>query len=733
MGYDGAIRGAAAGAGSFDRELELAARARERIRAAADRRELRVEAAVAAGFVVAAVVGFWGLNGAGADLSRIGWLVVVCALLVRVEFEVGEGCTRPVQLVLAPMLVLLPAGAVPLAVAAGHLAAQLPGIARGRIPRRRLLMSVADSWFSVAPAIIIGVIGLPDAWPACAAVVFAAVLAQFAVDFAVSGVRVCVGAGYELGSLLRPFAWVWLVDLLLIPVGVFVAVVGHNAPIAVGGVLPLAALLAIFARERTGRIENAMALQRVAQEGQERLQSIVQNASDLIAIVRPDGAVSTLTGSVEAVFGSDWEAVQGRSLFEHVHPEDAARIHAFLRGVADKPPAESQEAEWRMRYPDGSWRHVSAVGTNLVSDPRVGGLVLTVRDVHARKAFEEQLRHRAFHDPLTALANRALFYDRIEHALALGRREEGQVAVLCLDLDDFKVVNDRFGHAVGDRLLIDVAERLRACVRSVDTPARLGGDEFGVLLEAVAGPNEPVRAAERALAALSKPFSVDSETVGLSVSVGIAISDTDDGGVDDLLRRADLAMYTAKHNGKRRLELYDTDLERPDGAADPARAAWFDSTDAQREQIISMLDSDESLAIAFQPIMDLRTGRVAGYEALSRFTDAQQRPPNAWFAQAHRCGLGYELEAKAVAAALVVPGRTRGSYLTVNVSPSALTSDAVARVLPQRLNDLVIEITENEVITDDPKISAAIEALRRRGARLAVDDTGSGYAGLTHV
>jgi diguanylate cyclase (GGDEF)-like protein/PAS domain S-box-containing protein len=733
MGYGAAIRGSTAGSDSFVGELELAARARERMRETGGRRELRVEAAVAAGFVLAAAVVFWALGGGDTDVWRAAWLAVVCACLVRVEFEVGEGCTRPVQLVLASMLVLLPAGAVPLAVAVGHVAAQLPGVVGGRIPPRRLLMGVADSWFSLAPAIVVGVLGLSGAWPACTLVVLAAVVAQFAVDFVVSAVRVRFGAGYELSSLLRPFAWVWLVDLMLIPIGLLVAVVAQAAPVAVGGVLPLAVLLVVFARERTGRIENAVALQRVAQEGEERLQSIVQNASDVIAIVRPDGMVTTLTGSVEAVFGADWETVQGRSLFEHVHPDDGPRVHAFLGGVAEKAIGESQEAEWRMRYPDGSWRHVSAVATNLVTDPRVEGIVITARDVEARKAFEEQLRHRAFHDPLTALANRALFYDRIEHALARERREEGQVAILYLDLDDFKRVNDRFGHAAGDRLLIDVAGRLRACVRSVDTAARLGGDEFGVLLEAVVGPNEPVRTAERALAALSKPFDLQGETIALSVSVGIAISDAEDRGVDELLRRADLAMYSAKRNGKRRLELYDAELAHPDPAAAPARGAWFNSIDAQREEVVSVLESDESLAIAFQPIMDLRTGRVAGYEALSRFTDALQRPPSAWFAQAHRCGLGYELEAKALTAALAVPGRPEGTYLTVNLSPSALSSDAVAGALPQRLDGLVIEITENEVITNDPRNSAALDDVRRRGARLAVDDTGSGYAGLTQV
>ena len=714
-------------------DLELAARSLERRnKARAERRELVTESVVAAGFVAASGIAYSTLGGSGADLGLSVWLAVICALVVRVEFDVGEGCTRPIQLVLAAMLVLLPPGAVPLVVAAGHVLAQSFDVFRGKISPRRLLMAVADSWFCIGPALVVGATGLPESLPAGVAIVAAAVAAQFALDFVISGIRVRVGAGYDIRSLLKPFAWVWLVDLLLVPVGLFVAIVARDSPIAVAGVLPLVALLAVFARERTGRIENAVALHRVAQEGRDRLQSILHNASDLIAIVRVDGTMSTVTGAVDDVFGSDWEAAQGTLLVHYVHPDDGAHVNAFLARVREKPTGDSLESEWRLRYADGSWRHVSAVATNLLEDPKVGGLVVTARDVDARKALEDQLRHRAFHDPLTGLANRALFYDRIEHALTREPRNDGHVAVLYLDLDDFKPVNDRFGHAAGDQLLVAVSERLRACVRSADTVARVGGDEFGVLLEGVPGPNEPVQSAERVLAAFDEPFTIEGQSLALSISVGITLSEPED-GADDLIRHADLALYAAKRSGKRRFELYHPALDREGAPDDLDRATWLYSTDEQREEIRSVLASDDAITMVFQPIMDLRTGRVAGYEALSRFVDAQRRPPNAWFAQAHRCGLGHELEAKALALALATPGRPDGTYLTVNLSPSALLSDAVAHVLPERLDDLVIEVTENEVLADDPKIAAALADVRSRGARLAVDDTGSGYAGLTQV
>ena len=203
-------------------------------------------------------------------------------------------------------------------------------------------------------------------------------------------------------------------------------------------------------------------------------------------------------------------------------------------------------------------RHISAVARNLVGDAHIGGIVITARDVEARKAFEEQLRHRAFHDELTGLANRALFFDRVDHAVLQAARADSQAAVLFIDLDDFKLVNDRLGHAAGDAVLQEVARRLGACTRSGDTVARLGGDEFGVLLEGVVGPIV-LEAGERALAALEAPIDAEGEAVTISASVGMALS-TADSDVEDLLRRGDLAMYAAKRNGKRRLALYTPDI-----------------------------------------------------------------------------------------------------------------------------------------------------------------------------
>jgi diguanylate cyclase (GGDEF)-like protein len=307
------------------------------------------------------------------------------------------------------------------------------------------------------------------------------------------------------------------------------------------------------------------------------------------------------------------------------------------------------------------------------------------------------------------------------------------VAVLLIDVDDLKVINDRLGHGGGDDVLIAVAKCLRGAVRQTDTPARLGGDEFAVLLEDVAGPNEPVQLAQRILAACTAPGPV-GEQFAVQVSIGIGLGGGDGVGADELLRRADLAMYAAKHAGGGRLELFDPALEADMTAGDQRnRPSWLRRSDEQADEVRSLLARPDSLAIVFQPIMDLRTGAIVAYEALARFNSAVQRAPDAWFAQAHRCGLGYELEARAVAAALAVPGLPPGARLSINLSPSALASEAVAAILPDDLSGTMIEITEHELVAGNEEVQAAIARVRRAGAWLAVDDAGAGYAGLEHV
>ncbi|MBI5105347.1 MAG: EAL domain-containing protein [Solirubrobacterales bacterium] len=356
------------------------------------------------------------------------------------------------------------------------------------------------------------------------------------------------------------------------------------------------------------------------------------------------------------------------------------------------------------------------------------------RDVAESEALAEQLRHRAFHDALTGLPNRALFPDRVERALAREARSSGGVAVLFVDLDDFKAVNDAHGHAGGDELLVAVAARLNGCLRGSDTAGRLGGDEFGALLDGVTGEAEAADVARRLLRAFATPVLVRGTPTTVTPSIGIALSGGAHDDADELLRAADLAMYAAKSQGKAcsvvfRPELH-SDLDRHGGRHDTGHAL---RATQERSEIAALLRRREPLQVVFQPVVDLRTGDIAGYEALSRFPALGHRPPEAVFAQAHRAGLGAELEAAAVAAALAAPGRPRRTALTLNVSPSALCSAAVDAVLPTDLCGIVLEVTEHELAHGRDELLGVLELLRDRGAMIAIDDAGAGYAGLRQL
>src|SRR4051812_19076736 len=471
----------------------------------------------------------------------------------------------------------------------------------------------------------------------------------------------------------------------------------------------------------------------------ELLHALVQNASDLILIVTPEGMIRDATGAVHEVLGGGPAKWTGRALVELVHPHDCVLLNGLMTGALAGGPCATERIGWRMRHAEERWVDVEVQATNLTHEEHVGGLLLSCRDISASKAFEEQLRHRAFHDPLTQLPNRALLLDRIEQALA---RERRTIALLFVDLDDFKVVNDTLGHAAGDALLTAVAARLRGCLRSADTAARLGGDEFALLIEEVVDPSKGERVAARVLDTMRRPFSLHGELVHVNVSVGLVVAGSGSMSVDELLRRADFAMYAAKRNGKSRMEQFDStadaelveEFERTAPVNDEAeRVTWFARAEEQRAEIELVLEEASSrISHVFQPVVDLRTGLVGGYEALSRFAESR-RPPNAWFAQAHRCGLGIELEMVAARAQLGAPGRPPGSRLSINLSPTAMLSAEAEQLLAGDLSHLVIEVTEDELMADGGALEERLGGRRRAGARLAVDDIGAGYAGLKQV
>jgi diguanylate cyclase (GGDEF)-like protein len=345
-----------------------------------------------------------------------------------------------------------------------------------------------------------------------------------------------------------------------------------------------------------------------------------------------------------------------------------------------------------------------------------------------------QLVHQAFHDPLTALPNRALLHDRTEHALARGRRGGGRVAALFLDVDDFKGINDTLGHSAGDRLLVEVARRLRAAVRAEDTVARLGGDEFAVLIEGCR-PNEAVLTAERILQVLAPPVMEQGRELSVRASIGVAMSETGATDADELLRHADIAMYVAKEDDKGGYRLFECAMheeavERLELEADLRGA----------------LDRDE-LDVHYQPIFDLETRRMTGIEALARWThpDRGAVPPLEFIPVAERTGLivplgRWMLERACRDLGELQAGGESSLRVSVNVSAVELMEDdyvafvartiEASRMSPQ---SLVLEITERVLVQDSEATLERLRELKAIGVRLAVDDFGTGYSSLAYV
>ncbi|HEU4454638.1 MAG TPA: EAL domain-containing protein [Longimicrobium sp.] len=370
--------------------------------------------------------------------------------------------------------------------------------------------------------------------------------------------------------------------------------------------------------------------------------------------------------------------------------------------------------------------------------PQLGMVHLFADDITARRAVEDQLRHDALHDPLTALPNRHLFLERLARAvLQERRREDFLFAVLFLDLDRFKVVNDSLGHAVGDELLVAVAGRLRGCVRESDTVARFGGDEFAVLLDDIGAVEDALRCADRIQNALRSPVSLSGYEVFTSASIGIALSSTAYGRPDNLLRNADMAMYRAKSGGTGRHELFDRTMHAL------ALTRLQMETDLRRG-----VERDE-FSLHYQPIVSLRTGRIAGVEALLRWRHPERGwiPPHDFVPPAEETGLILPIGRRVVAEACrqlrawqdAAPGAARLS-VSVNLSVKQFSQADLVDQVRAALADsgvdprlLRLEVTESVLVDNLEAAAATLARLKGLGVQVYLDDFGTGYSSLSSL
>jgi len=358
------------------------------------------------------------------------------------------------------------------------------------------------------------------------------------------------------------------------------------------------------------------------------------------------------------------------------------------------------------------------------------------RTLEKQRELEDQLRHQAFHDPLTSLANRARFMDRVEHAMRRADRDARHVAVLFMDIDDFKSVNDSLGHPAGDALLVEVAARLQRALRAGDTAARLGGDEFAILLEEVAGPREGAEAAERILAELGKPVQIEMRDVFVRASLGIAIGAAGD-TPHEIVRRADVAMYVAKANGKNRYVAYHPGMEA-------SIAGRLELTGELQRAV-----ERNEFVLHYQPSVTLHDGRIIGVEALLRWDHPERGllAPDEFIPLAEDTGLilpvGRWVLNEACARArewqLAYPTEPPLS-ISINVSARQILQTGLFEVVSEALRasglppaSLILEITESLMLQDAALAMERLSELKRLGLRLAIDDFGTGYSSLSYL
>ncbi|MGH9275644.1 MAG: putative bifunctional diguanylate cyclase/phosphodiesterase, partial [Acidimicrobiales bacterium] len=468
-----------------------------------------------------------------------------------------------------------------------------------------------------------------------------------------------------------------------------------------------------------------------------RFRQLVRHSSDAVLIVGRDGRIRYQSPSVVRVLGFLTVDLDGATVQRIAHPDELHHVHGFLEQLAHAPTEAVRTIEAQLVRADDSVIHAEIIGLNLLDDADVGGVVLTIRDVSGRRTLEDQLRHQAFHDPLTGLSNRALFADRVEHALNRSRRDDVPTpAVAFIDLDDFKMVNDSLGHGAGDQLLRAVADRLRGCLRSGDTPARLGGDEFAILLEDAPDAAAVVEVAERILDALHEPVLIEGREIYTRASIGIATRRGPNTTPDELLRNADLAMYTAKANGKGCIELFE-----------PAMHHRAVDRLAIRGDLERSVDRGE-IGVAYQPIVRLEDGEVVGFEALARWSHPERGPisPVEFVPIAEDTGVILALGKLVLHRACHQLARWQAAnpdaswQMSVNLSARQVLAPDLVAVVREALDvsgvqpsSLILELTESVLLADSERVLRRLHNLKDLGVVIAIDDFGTGYSSLSYL
>jgi len=506
-------------------------------------------------------------------------------------------------------------------------------------------------------------------------------------------------------------------------------------------ILAATVILILFLRlqrqDHFGQLQEAE--RNALRESEERFRALTEHSSDIILIADRSGHIKYASPSVHTVLSVKGGSLEGTNMVDLVHPDDFAKTMIVgSRTIAYGPnPRQSSIVEFRLRHVDGSWLYFECVVRNLLQHKNIGGIVYNARDITERKHAQEEMLFNATHDVLTGLPNRALFLGHLESVVDRMKRHPKQAAaVLFIDIDDFKVVNDCYGHATGDTLIKEVSDRLRACMRSECTIARMGGDEFTVLVEDVTDPSDAIRVAERIQSSFARPFLLEGLEVCKSTSIGIALTSPET-SAETVLQNADIAMYRAKSQGKARSELFDRTMH---------------------EQVMSRLLleaklrhalQNKELTLHYQPIVAVDTRAVQGFEALLRWqpSGSNSIPPSTFVPVAEQSGLIVPISVWVLKKACLEAASWRERYpadpplyVSINISSKHFSHAGFIGHVKDALEEsaidpqcITIELTESLAMNDVAATFQTMSQLRTLGVKLSIDDFGTGYSSLSYL
>ncbi len=515
-----------------------------------------------------------------------------------------------------------------------------------------------------------------------------------------------------------------------------VALKARNELLA-AAVLAMAAVLVLFLRlkKQEHLVQLQAAERKVLRESEEHFRDLTEQSTDIILITDLSGRIKYASPSVHSVLGLHASGLSGMNLADLLHPDDVAKSANNETEAANS--GQNRTVELRLRHEDGRWVYFECVVRNLIEHSSIGGIVYNARDITERIQAQKELLFNATHDGLTGLPNRALFLGRLQSVVdRLKRYPRQTAAVLFIDIDDFKLVNDCYGHATGDALIQEVSRRLRECMRSEGALARMGGDEFTLLVDDIVDPRDAIRVAERIHASFKHPFLLGGIEIFKSASIGIALTSKQT-AAEAVLQNADIAMYRAKGLGKARSELFDRTMHEQ-----VMHRLLLEA------KLRHALDNEE-LELHYQPIVATDTSTLQGFEALLRWQPAESDgiPPSTFIPIAEQCGLIVPISIWVLRKACSEAAGWSRRYafdpplcVSINISAKHFShAGFVGHVKDALVESVVdpqcvtIELTESLAMNDVAATLQTMSQLRDLGVKLSIDDFGTGYSSLSYL